>query len=203
MITLFDYRPSQNAWKVRQLLWHLRVPYQSEFISASESRRETVMRAPVDHWGPVPVVRLDDGRVLSESNTILWYLSNNTEYRPEDPFTQAKVFQWLSFEADYLQTTVGSLHYWALTGGLSARPTNLVDDKRATANRALNILNRELAMQPFIAADTYSIADIAIFAYAHLAANAGISTDHLPAFEAWVDRVRAQQGFLAPTHPLC
>jgi glutathione S-transferase len=203
MITLFDYRPSQNAWKVRQLLWHLRVPYQSKFISAFENDGRRVKHAPVDHWGPVPVVRLEDGRVLSESNTILWYLSGNTAYRPEDPFTQAKVFQWLSFEADYLQTTVGSLHFWALTGELSARPTNLVDDKRATANRALSILNRELATQPFIAANTYSIADIAIFAYAHLAADAGISTRHFPAFEAWVARVRAQHDFLAPTHPLC
>ena len=149
------------------------------------------------------VVRLEDGRVLSESNTILWYLSGNTAYRPEDPFIQAKVFQWLSFEADYIQTTVGSLNFWALTNELSVRPTNLVDDKLATANRALSILDRQLATQPFIAADTYSIADIAIFAYAHLAADAGISTAHLPAFEAWVTRVRAQHGFLAPTHPLC
>jgi glutathione S-transferase len=203
MITLFDYRPSQNAWKVRQLLWHLRLPYQSECISASVNEGRKVKRAPVDHWGPVPVVQLEDGRVLSESNTILWYLSDNTAYRPEDPFTQAKVFQWLSFEADYLQTTVASLHFWALTGELSARPASLVDDKRATANRALSILDRELAVLPFIAADTYSIADIAIFAYAHLAEDAGISTGHLPAFEAWTARVRARHDFLAPTHPLC
>jgi glutathione S-transferase len=203
MITLFDYRPSQNAWKVRQLLSHLRLPYQSEFIgpSATDARRRK--QAPIDHWGPVPVVRLEDGRVLSESNTILWYLSDNTAYRPDDPFTQAKVFQWLSFEADYLQTTVASLHFWALTGDLCARPKDQVDDKRATANRALSILNRELATQSFIASDTYSIADIAIFAYAHLASDAGISTDHFPAFEAWVARVRAQHDFLAPTHPLC
>jgi glutathione S-transferase len=203
MITLFDYRPSQNAWKVRQLLWHLRLPYQSEFIGAAENKGRSVNHAPVDHWGPVPVVRLDDGRVLSESNTILWYLSDNTAYRPDDPFTQAKVFQWLSFEADYLQTTVASLHFWGLTGEMSARPTGLVDDKRATANRALGILDRELAVRPFIASDTYSIADIAIYAYAHLAADAGIPTHHLPAFEAWTARVRAQHDFLAPTHPLC
>jgi glutathione S-transferase len=203
MITLYDYRPSQNAWKVRQLLSHLRVPYQAQFVGAADRGRRKVREAPVDHWGPVPVVRLEDGRVLSESNTILWYLSDSTVYRPEDPFVQAKVFQWLSFEADYIQTSVGSLHFWGLTGALSARPAGVVEDKRATAHQALDILNRALATQPFIAADTYSIADIAMFAYAHLAGAAGISTDHLPAFEAWVERVRAQRGFLAPTHPLC
>lgn len=203
MITLFDYRPSQNAWKVRQLLWHLRLPHHCEFVGTFEKKGRRAKHAPIDHWGPVPVVRLEDGRVLSESNTILWYLSGNTAYRPEDPFTQAKVFQWLSFEADYLQTTLGSLHFWALTGDDAAPSAELIDDKRATANRALGILDRELAAQPFIASDTYSIADIAIFAYSHLAADAGISTDHFPAFEAWVDRVRAQQGFLAPAHSLC
>jgi hypothetical protein len=93
MITPFDFRPSQNAWKVRQLLWHLRVPYQSDSVSAFESDGRRVKDAPVDHWGPVPVVRLEDGRVLSESNTILFCLSGNTAYRPEDPFKQAKVFQ--------------------------------------------------------------------------------------------------------------
>lgn len=203
MITLFDFRPSQNAWKVRQLLWHLRMPYQSEAVSTFENDGPKRTHAAVDHWGPVPVVRLEDGRMLSESNTILWYLSGNTAYRPEDPFTQAKVFQWLSFEADYIQTTVGSLHFWALTDTLEGQPTGLVKDKRVTAKRALSILDRALASQPFIAADTYSIADIAIYAYAHLAADAGLPTGQFPAFEAWIDRVRAQQGFLAPTHPLC
>lgn len=203
MITLYDFRPSQNAWKVRQLLWHLGLPYQSESVSTFEHGIPKRARSPGDHWGPVPAVRLEDGRVLSESNTILWYLSGNTAYRPEDPFTQAKVFQWLAFEADYIQTTVGSLHFWALSGTLAAHPNGLIEDKRATANRALGILDRALATQAFIAADTYSIADIAIYAYAHLAADAGLAIDDFPAFDAWTARVRAQQGFLAPTHPLC
>jgi glutathione S-transferase len=203
MITLFDFRPSQNAWKVRQLLQHLHLPYQSTYAGTFRRSGARVRQAPVDHWGPVPMVQFEDGRTLSESNTILWYLSNKTEYRPDDPFIQAKVFQWLSFEADYIQTTVGSLHFWNLTGDLSVHPPQLVDEKRSTAIRALGILERELASRPFIAAETYTIADIAIYAYAHLAGEAGISTDEYPAFEAWRDRVRAQQDFLAPSHPLC
>jgi glutathione S-transferase len=203
MITLFDFRPSQNAWKVRQLLSHLRRPYHCAFVSPSRRRRVKAHQVPADHWGPVPVVKLEDGRMLSESNTILWYLSGNTQYRPEDPFVQAKVFQWLSFEADFIQTTVGSLLFWTLTGDLSAHSPQLVDEKKNTAVRALGILDRELASRPFIAAETYTIADIAIYAYAHLSGDAGIATDAFPAFEAWSERVRAQQGFIAPTHPLC
>jgi glutathione S-transferase len=201
MITLYDYLPSQNAWKVRQLLHHLAVPYQTEFISIFQGRGQEVSYLAVNPWGAVPAIRLADGRVLSESNAILWYLSGNSVYRPDDPFAQAKVFQWLSFEADYVQTSVGSLRFWTLTGKLPARPMALIEGKRAAATKALAILDRELGTRPFIAGETYTIADISVFAYAHLASDVGLSTSHLPAFEAWVARVRAQQGFLAEMYP--
>lgn len=201
MITLYDYRPSQNAWKVRQLLHHLAIPYETKIVSIFEGRGQDADYLAVNPWGAVPAIRLADGRVLSESNAILWYLSGDTAYRPRDAFEAAKVFQWLSFEADYVQTSVGTLRYWTLTNKLAARPTVLVEGKRATAERALAILDRELAAHPFIAGDTYSIADISLFAYAHLAADAGIAVDHLPAFEAWVARVQARAGFLALMHP--
>lgn len=201
MITLFDYLPSQNAWKVRQLLQHLAIPYDTKIVSIFEGRGQEQEFRAVNPWGAVPAIRLDDGRVLSESNAILWLLSDATPYRAGDAFAQAKIFQWLSFEADYVQTSVGSLRYWTLTGKLAARPEELVASKRATAARALDILNAELATRSFIAGETYSIADISLFAYAHLAADANIATGHLPAFEAWVTRVRTQDGFLAEMHP--
>ena len=97
--------------------------------------------------------------MLAESNAILWYLSDGTAYRPADRFAQAKIFQWLSFEADYVQATVGSLRFWTLTGKLPARPVALVESKRAAAHKALSILDHELATRPFIAGETYTIAD--------------------------------------------
>jgi len=201
MITLFDYLPSQNAWKVRQLLHHLAVPHRTRLVSIFEGHGQAPEFLAVNPWGAVPAIQLEDGRVLSESNAILWYLSGGTAYRPEDPFLAAKVFQWLSFEADYVQTSVGSLRYWTLTGKLEARPPALVAGKRATAERALAVLDREFARRPFIAGEHYSIADISLFAYAHLAADAGLRTDHFAHFEAWATRVRAQPGFLAEMHP--
>ena len=200
MITLYDYLPSQNGWKVRQLLHHLAIPYETKMISIFEGQGQTADYLAVNPWGAVPAIKLDDGRVLSESNAILWYLSGETAYRPSDAFAAAKVFQWLSFEADYVQMSVGSLRYWTLTNKLAARPDVLVKGKRETAKRALAILDRELAAHPFIAGEAYSIADISLFAYAHLAADAGIVTSHLPAFEAWVARVKTQEGFLAEMH---
>lgn len=99
------------------------------------------------------------------------------------------------------ETSVGSLRYWRLTGKLDARPEELVAGKRATAERALAILNKELRDRAFIAGDLYSIADISLFAYAHLAGDAGLATGHLEGFTAWVERVRAQPGHLSEIHP--
>jgi glutathione S-transferase len=139
--------------------------------------------------------------VLSESNAILWYLSGGTKYRPDGAFGQARVFQWLSFEADYVQTSIGSLRFWALTGKLSARPPSLIEGKRVIALRALGILDRELSNRPFITGGAYSVADISLFAYAHLANDAGIATGKFRSFEDWIDRVKSQEGHLAEMYP--
>jgi glutathione S-transferase len=200
VITLYDYLPSQNAWKVRQLLHHLGIPHRTQIISIFEGAGQSPEYLAINPWGAVPAIQLEDGGVLSESNAILWYLSGGTKYRPDEAFSQAKVLQWLSFEADYVQTSIGSLRFWALTGKLSARPASLVAGKRATALRTLGILERELSNRPFIAGGAYSIADISLFAYAHLANDAGIATAEFRSFEAWVARVRSQEGHLAEMH---
>jgi glutathione S-transferase len=197
MITLYDYLPSQNAWKVRQILHHLEIPYRKEIISIFEGHGQNAGFLRVNPWGAVPAIMLDDGRVLSESNAILWFLSEGTVYRPNDAYDGAKVMQWLSFEADYVQTSVGSLRYWALTGKLAPRGADVIAEKRATALRALAILDAQLSGKPFICGNSYTVADIALFAYAHLANEAELETADLLAFEAWVARVRAQDRHLA------
>lgn len=201
MLTLYDYLPSQNAWKVRQLLKLIERPYRTRIVSIFEGEGQAPDYLSVNPWGAVPAIRLEDGRVLSESNAILWYLSDGTPFRPTDAFSSAKVMQWLSFEADYIQTSVGSLRYWTLTDKIAARPADLVAGKRATALRALAILDRELSERPFITGEALSIADISMFAYAHLAGDAGIATSHLPSFEAWTTRMRSRPDFLAEIFP--
>jgi glutathione S-transferase len=186
---------------VRQLLHHLEIPYRTEIISIFEGEGQRDEFLSINPWGAVPAIRLDDGRVLSESNAILWYLSGGTRYRDPEPFAEAKIVQWLSFEADYVQTSVGSLRYWTLTGKLGARSPELIEGKRAAGTRALKILDGQLATRNFIAGPTYSIADISIFAYAHLAGDAGIRTDALEHFNRWVHRVRSQNRFLAEMYP--
>jgi glutathione S-transferase len=201
MLTLYDYLPSQNAWKVRQLLHHLGRAYRTVEVSIfeGEGRGESYLR--VSPTGTVPAIELDDGRTLAESNAILMYLADGTPYVPGDAFGRAKVQQWLHFEQERVESVLGALRHWTLTGKLARRPPALVEAKRHAAVRTLEILERELSDRDFIAGERYTIADIALFAYGSRAAEAGFALDEYPAIRAWIARVEAQPGFLATMHP--
>lgn len=201
MLTLYDYLPSQNAWKVRQLLHHLQRPYRVRLVSIFEGEGRGPAYQAVSPTGTVPAIELDDGRVLSESNAILMFLADGTAYLPEDAFGRAKVWQWLSFEQERVESQIGALRHWTLTGKLARRPEFLIEAKRQAGLRALQILEAELAARTFIAGDRYTIADIALFAYASRAEEAGLSLQPYLHFRRWLERVRAQTGHLAEMHP--
>jgi glutathione S-transferase len=155
----------------------------------------------VSPTGTVPAIELDDGRTLAESNAILMYLADGTPYVPGDAFGRAKVQQWLHFEQERVESVIGALRHWTLTGKLARRPPALVEAKRHAGARTLEILERELSGRDFIAGERYTIADIALFAYGSRAAEAGFALDEYPAIRAWIARVEAQPGFLATMHP--
>ena len=201
MLTFYDYLPSQNGWKIRQLLALLELPHRTRLVSIFEGAGQAPDHLAINPTGAVPAIVLDDGRALAESNAILCYLAEGSRYLPEERFARAKVAQWLSFEADYVQSSIGTLRHWMLTGKASRRPPELVAGKQSASLKALRILDRELATRRFIAGDDFGIADISVFAYASLADDAGIPTARFPHFLAWCERVRAQPGFLATLYP--
>lgn len=201
MITLFDYLPSQNAWKVRQLLKHLSIPYRTEVVSIFEGEGQTPEFLAINPTGAVPAILLEDGRTLAESNAILGYLAQGTSYLPDDPFGRAKVAQWLSFEGDYVQSTVATLRHWVMTGKVSRYAKEMVAARRSGSVKILGILDRELGSRPFLAGDTYTIADISVFAYVHRAEEAGLALSEFGNVMRWIERVRSQPGHLEKTHP--
>jgi glutathione S-transferase len=201
MLTLYDYPASQNAWKVRLLLHHLGRPYRTEIVSIFEGEGRSAEYLALSPTGTVPAIRLDDGRTLAESNAILSYLADGTPYLPSDAFERAKIQQWLHFEQERVESVIGSLRYWTLTGKLARRPPALVEMKRRGALHTLEIVERELGECSFLANDRYSIADMSVFAYASRAEEAGIPLGPYPNFRAWIARVQAQPGFLATMHP--
>jgi len=201
MLKLYDYLPSRNAWKVRQLLHHLGLPYQAIPVSIFEGEGRQPAFLRVNPSGKVPALELEDGRTLAESNAILAYLADGSDYLPADRYLRAKVHQWLSFEQEQVEMSIGSLRYWTLTGKLPHRDATLVAGKRKAALRTLALLDDELATRLFIVDGRYSIADISIFAYASRAEDAGLSLAAYPHFRAWLERVQSQQSFLPEVHP--
>ena len=195
MLTLYDYLPSQNGWKVRQILHHLAIPHVVQIVSIFEGEGQTPEYRAINPTGAVPAIRYDDGRTVSESNAILFHLARGSDLLPDDPYAQAKVLQWMSFEADYVQSTLGAARHWLMTG--KTRSPELVAARQSGGQRALAALDAELDTGPFLVGATYTFADIAIYAYAHLAEEAGVSLSPYSNVAAWADRIRAQSRHLA------
>lgn len=198
---LYDYLPSQNAWKVRQLLAHLGQPYETRLVSIFEGEGKRPGYLAKNPTGAVPALELDDGSVIAESNAILFYLAEGTAYLPAGRYARAKVLQWLSFEGDYVQSTIATLRHWTQTGKRARRSADLIAGKVKGSLACLAALDRELATRPYLAGDDYTIADIAVFAYVHRADEADLPLADYAHVTAWLERVRSQPRFLAETFP--
>ncbi len=201
MITLYDYLPSQNGYKVRLLLAHLQRPYRTRIVRIfdGEGRQdEFLAKNPA---GAVPVLELEDGRMLPESNAILCFLADGTRYFPSEPWERAQVLRWMFFEEDFIQNGLATLRHWTLTGKLARRSPEAITMRSSVSRRSLAILDNWLRQRSFLTEAGYTIADMSVFAYVSRADEAGIALAEYPAVAAWVDRVRSQERFLATVHP--
>jgi glutathione S-transferase len=199
-LKLHDYAPSQNGFKVRMLLEHLDVPCEHVPVAIFQGESRTPEFLKKNPVGAIPVLEVGPDTFIAESNAILCYLAEGTQYLPLERLARARVLQWLFFEQYYVEPNIGMLRFWTLTGRLQANES-LVAAKRGGANRALDALERQLADHPFLANDAYSIADIAVFAYTHLAAEAELDLHSRPAVRRWLDRVKAQLAHIPPVYP--
>ncbi len=189
---LYDYAPSQNGWKIRALLGLLDVKIATEQVSIFEGQSRTEMFFAKNPAGAIPVLELDDGRCIAESNAILIYLAHASALLPTDRFENAAVMQWLFFEQYNVEPSIGSLRYWTLTGKLPKRAPASVAQKRDAGDFALDRLDAHLHRNQYLANNRFSIADLAVYAYAHLAADAGFDLERRPHFSAWMRRVTTQ-----------
>ncbi|MGX5843004.1 glutathione S-transferase family protein [Mesorhizobium sp. ArgA1] len=199
MLTLHDYLPSQNGWKARVVLGLLDIPYDSRLVSIFEGESHTDAFLKLNPAGAVPVLELEDGRAIAESNAILIYLAEGTPFLPADRYVNAKIMQWLFFEQYHVEPVIGSLRFWTLTGRLE-RNQAMVAAKREASARTLAALERSLNDTPFLVGDTLTVADIAVYAYGHLAEDCAFALADYPAVLAWMDRVAAAIGPGYPVH---
>lgn len=196
---LHDYLPSQNAYKVRLLLHHLGISYETVPVSIFEGAGQAEAFRAKNPTGAVPVLELDDGRCLPESNAILMYLGEGTRYVPADAWQRAQVLRWMFFEEDQVQNGIATLRHWTLTGKLARRSREAIEGKRALGLKTLAVLDGWLSAREFLV-DTYTIADMSLYAYVGFADEAGLPLENYPHVVAWIARIRAQPGFLATVH---
>ena len=195
---LYDSAVSGNCYKVRLLFSHLGLPYERRELSVVDrSNRPEV----IGHLNPalrVPTLVLDDGRALAESHAIIWYFAEGTAYLPQERFERAKVLQWLCFEQYDLEPTIAVVRFWVAFADNPPPPAE-IDAKRRGGYRALDALERGLGDRRFLVGDRYTIADIALYGYTHVAAEGGFDLAEYPAVRAWIDRVAAQSGHVPIT----
>jgi glutathione S-transferase len=197
---LYDYVASANCYKVRLLLAQLGRDYERVPIDIFDGDTLTDDYARLNPRRETPVLELDDGRVLVESNAILWYLAAGTPFLPDDPFAQAEVCRWLIYEQSDVMPMIGGLRFRLVTERI-APDSDEAARRRRGAYATLALLDDHLATRSFLAGDSYSIADIGVYAYAHVAEEAGIETEPYVNFRAWLERVEAQPGFVDDLEP--
>jgi len=191
---LYDDPMSGNGYKARLLLAHLSLPYQYIPIDIlrGESRTKEFLQKNLN--GRIPVLELDDGKHLPESNAILYFLSQGSAYWPVEPYVQAQVMQWLFFEQYSHEPNIATPRFWLKTKVLEDTPFNreLLAQKQRAGNQALAVMNEHLASRMFFAGERYTIADIALYAYTHVAGEGGFDLSQYPAVVSWLRRVREQ-----------
>lgn len=201
MLTLHDYQPSLNGWKVRVLMGLLGTIYQSHEVALFQGESQSSAFLRLNPVGAVPVLELEDGHTIAESSAILTYLADGTQFLPSDRYGRAKIAQWLSFEQYYVEPTIGSLRFWTFTGRLDVNAGRMVESRRENGERALNALERVLTDTSFLVNESLTIADIAVYAYTHRAGDCGFTLSSRSALSAWITRVAAQIGADYPIHP--
>jgi glutathione S-transferase len=189
---LYDYAASGNCYKVRLLLALLDLPYERVPIDIFAGDTLTNEYARLNPLRETPVLELDDGQALVQSNAILWYLAEGTPYLPGDRLGRARVAQWLHFEQEWVMRGIGAARFWALTG----RNPDGVSARVALGREALELLEGHLAGRDFLVGDAPSIADVSVFAYGHVAPDAGIDLAGWPAVSRWIAEVEALPRFM-------
>jgi glutathione S-transferase len=200
MYRLYDYLPSGNGYKVRLVLKQLKLPYELVELDLQAGGTRSPDFLAKNPNGRVPVLEVPGQGFLSESHAIISFLADGTDLIPDHPLERARMWQWMCFEQYHLEPNVGSARFWL--GVLRKTRTELGEklvEKKKLGYAALDVLEDGLRDRKFLVADRYSLADVALFAYTHIAHEGGFDLAPYPNIRAWCDRVMSQKGWVAIT----
>jgi glutathione S-transferase len=190
---LYNSQVSGNCYKVRLLLAQLGVAYERHELSVVDRSNRAQLLGELNPARRVPTIVLDDGRAIAESNAIIYYFASGTPYLPEDAYERAKVLQWLFFEQYSHEPYIAVVRFWV---AFAPRPpgSEEIEARRASGYLALEAMERALSAAQFLVGGCYTIADIALYAYTHVAGEGGFELERYPAVRAWLGRVAEQPG---------
>ena len=191
---LYDSPVSGNCYKVRLLLAQLGLPYERVDVDVVDRSGRAELLGGLNPTLRVPTLVLDDGRPLAESNAILWYFGDGTRYVPEDPYERAQTLQWLFFEQYSHEPYIAVVRFWLAHSGTPERFADQIPARMKCGYAALDAMEQHLDARTFLVGERYSIADISLYAYTHVAHEGGFDLAPYPAVRSWLDRVASQPG---------
>ncbi|MFL5954741.1 MAG: glutathione S-transferase family protein [Gaiellaceae bacterium] len=195
---LYNSAVSGNCYKVRLLLAHLGLSYEVREVDVVDRSNRPTLLGGLNPALRVPTLVLDDGRALGESGAILWYFGEGSRFVPADRYERAQVLQWMFFEQYDHEPAIAVVRFWlAYSGKPASSFADRLDERRAAGNRALDAMERHLDGRAWLVGDTITLADIALYAYTHVAHEGGFELDGRRAIGEWLARVAAQPGHVA------
>lgn len=200
MMRLYEYPPSGNCYKIRLLLTQLGIPFERIPLDILKQQTRTPTFLAINPNGRIPVLEVRPGQFLAESNAILFYLSEGTPLVPEDTFARAQVLQWMFFEQYSHEPNIATSRFWISYLKKADEYRTALQQKQKLGYAALDVMEKHLSENPFFVMNVYTIADIALFAYTHVADEGGFDLSTYPAIQAWIRRVEAQPGHISIDH---
>ncbi len=195
MYTLYSDQRSGNSYKVRLALARLGIPYslvETDILQGESRTPEFLAKNPN---GQIPLLEVAPGRYISESNAILWYVAGGSMLAPEDRIERAEALQWMFFEQHSLEPNIGAAYFWlCLIKGGRELQQHALEDWLENGYRALGVMEMHLAKHRFFVAGRFTIADIALYAYTHLAHLCDFDLARFPAVRSWLSHVEAEPG---------
>ena len=191
---LYDSPVSGNCYKVRLLFAHLGTPYERQRVDVVDRTNRPELLGGLNPALRVPTLVLDDGRPLAESGAILWYFGEGTRFVPKDPYERAQVLQWLFFEQYDLEPAIAVVRFLLAYSGKPEELREQAERRRPAGYRALDALERHLDGRDYVVGESLTLADIALYAYTHVAHEGEFDLGPYAAVRAWLDRVAAEPG---------
>ena len=194
---LYDSPVSGNCYKVRLLLAHLGLPYERRTVDVVDRSDRPEVLGGLNPSLRVPTLVLDDGRPLAESNAILWYFGDGTGFLPRDPYERAQVLQWMFFEQYDHEPAIAVARFWLAYSGRPEEFADRLPERQAAGRRVLAAMEEHLDGRSYLVGEGFTIADISLYAYTHVAPEAGIGLGPYAAVRAWLARIALQPGHVS------